>query len=99
MTTAKIKITALVQDYARLFPDEFKNFKTGIKQKKNNLKDKYATTKSDGIIERSLFEIPETLDYLFMTKLSKEEIDWFYTKEGSHWFVKNFKDFRITYEV
>lgn len=100
MNEVQIKIRDIVKDYVKLFPDEYKLVCEYLKEKRTHNKDKFASfkgkdiRKTDGVVERALYEIPETLDNLFMMKLSMEDKKYYKTKECARWFANNFIEFK-----
>lgn len=91
MNTAQAKIKALVEDYIRIYPEEYKNFIAQMIEKKSLLINNFAEFGGN----RALYEVPETLNTLFQMKLTKEEFAYFETKEGGRWFANNFKQFSV----
>jgi len=94
--TEKAKVASIVEDYQRLFPEEYKNFLTAQRVKVNNITDKFATLKGSDVIERQLGEMPETLYYMLQTGLTGEETKWFNSKDGYTWFYNTYKEFKVT---
>jgi hypothetical protein len=47
------------------------------------------------LLERQLFQLPESLFSLFVGKLNKEEMEYFNSREGSMWFAKEFNQFSL----
>lgn len=97
MKEAQIKIEALVTDYQNIFPDEFSEFRKAIKTKQDMASDKFAAVQNTNnqIIERVLFEIPETLYGIFLVRLEEQEMKYLDSKEGSRWFAKKFPQYRV----
>ena len=95
MTAYKNKITKFVGEYEKLFADEFAAFQAGMKEKR---KEGFAETGMD-VIERALYEIPETLHAVFSTRMEEDELQWLQTKEGGRWFAKTFKQYCVGEKV
>lgn len=92
------KVKLIVEEYTKLFPEEFKAFKKAHTVELEMNKDKFASTGMD-TITRKLYEIPETLFAMLKTRLSDEDWAEFTTKQGSRWFAKSFKPFRASEKV
>lgn len=102
MTSAKKHITQIVQKYIKDFPQEFEDFKEGMKMVRATLKDEYGTALGvdSSSQTRALYELPETLHNLFIMELEEEEMVWLKMggadrKQGGQWFARTFKDFCI----
>ena len=96
MQSAKHKLNQIVFQYKTFFKDEYKDFLIGIKDKKNS--NELATNKQDGVIERAMWDMPETLYGLIIKKLTTEELEWFNQKGksgGQQYIVKTFKEFKV----
>lgn len=93
MIDAQLKITAIVEQYKKFYPDEFDFVIRQIADKRKNLNNKFAETKMD-FAERALTEVPETLFGLFQKTLSEDEIAYYASREGTRWFAKTFPVFR-----
>ena len=90
----------MVKQYIRLFPQEYKDFRFGVKEKQRDLNTKFAEVKGpEEIVERLLYEVPETLWNLINMKTTADEHKWLSSKEGAHWFAREFEHFRISSEV
>lgn len=92
---SQARITILVTEYERVFNVEFKMFRKALRVKKANLKTKWAETGSE-MLERLLYEVPETLDSLFMVRLSEDDKEYLGSLEGSKWFTNTFAQYRVT---
>lgn len=97
------KIRWAVREYVRLFPSEYTEFKQMIRNKKAELQDEWGQVKSMDVVERALYEMPETLFYGIKKVLKQEEWDWLQAKEGykkdfagPRWFTREFKEFTLT---
>ena len=104
MKDLKQKIVGLVETYARLHPNEIKLMKSYMEEVRHDLQDKkFATAKGEGgaemVIERKLYEIPETLFTIFLENLSVDEQTDFKSKEMARWFAKEFPLFRVPEKI
>lgn len=105
MESAKKHITQIVDDYIRLFPEDFETVKKGIEMQRHALIDEdYGSAKGTGSDMRALFEIPVDLSEMFIMQLSEEEMEWFKAggkdrKEGAKWFANTFKAFTLPNNV
>lgn len=95
----KNKIRKIVSDYIRIYPLEYENFNKGMRVKQGLQKNKFSKVDGSDLVERLLFEIPETLDTLISLKLTPEELEAFRSRQGSIWFAKNFAAFRMPEKV
>jgi hypothetical protein len=93
MDKAKLNIQNIVTAYKNMFPEEFAAFHTHMKTKRGLLHNDFAAAEGSEVIERSLFEVPETLHVMFLTKLPAEDDKWFQTLEGGRWFATHFREF------
>lgn len=106
MQTAKQKIDVAVQEYIKLFPQEFAMFKQGKQATVDSKKNKWATSNlKDSAIERHLFDLPERLYFAIHNNLETAERDWFTATgdckgnfEGIQWFMMKYPIFSITRE-
>lgn len=101
MQSAKTHIKAIVENYIRLYPNDFEIVKKGIRMQKGLLIDnEFGTAKGQGSEMRALFEIPLELSEMLIMGLDEGEMEWFKAggadrKEGARWFAKTFKDFTL----
>lgn len=102
MQSTKERIKKCVEEYIRLFPLEYEQFKTSTRIKQDSLLTEFAELKGDQMV-RHLFDVPETLYYILMRRLTDEEMDWLYSRnayerkrDGLTWFIRTFPQFRIT---
>jgi len=93
MDSAKDKITKVVQEYCLVNVSEFEQFKTQIAAGRSNLRTDFAEVRGSDLIERALWEAPETLTTMILIRLESEEYTWFKTKEGARWFASRFPIF------
>lgn len=101
MQQAKNHITKIVDDYKRLFPDDYQTVVDGIKLQREMLLDKkFGIALDTGSDMRALFEIPADLSEMFIMQLTEEEMEWFKAggldrKAGGRWFARTFKEFTL----
>lgn len=98
----KERISKIVEDYIRLFPAEYKQFKDAARKKVDSQRTKFGEVKGDEYMVRVLFELPETLFGYMYTLLPEETIDWLWStksKTGARWFAGKYKAFRVTEKV
>lgn len=101
MQSAKDHITQIVEEYIKLFPDDFATFKKAMEMQRHMLKDEqYAAAEGTSGQMRALFEMPVDLSEMLIMQLTEEEMEWFKAggsnrKEGAHWFAKKFKAFAL----
>lgn len=93
----KHKITLTVQTYIELFPQEYEAVISQINRKRWDLEDdNFASIDNgNGLVQRALFEIPDTLFQMIVKGLEVDEIKQFKGQKGSRWFAKRFPEFRI----
>jgi hypothetical protein len=90
------KVDALVSQYIRLFPTEYRYVKEQVKAKRAGLLDpKFGSEDTADTIDRVLGETPETLYGALYSGLTPEEFLSFTSKEGQHWFFNKYEEFRI----
>ena len=99
MKDIKFKITQLVESYKVFYKTEFNDFVKGHKAKLELKKNKWGEVKGMDMVERRVYEIPETLFSIFQIRLDPEEIAFLYSKKGALWFAKEFPEFRYTEKV
>lgn len=93
----KTKIINLVEQYIKLFPEEFENFKILMNDKSEADKDDYSQILSgDEYIRRKLWEAPETLINIFNVRFEPEDRTFFESKEGGRWFADTFPVFKAS---
>lgn len=102
MKEAKKHIREIVELYIKLNPQEFEDFKDGMKMVRATLKDEEFG--SANAYTRALYEMPETLNEMLITGLEEEEMVWLKAggldrKEGGLWFARTFKDFAIPNQI
>lgn len=103
MKTAQEKIKQQVALYIKLCPIEYAAFLESTRKKKDNIENEWGELKKSDVIQRHVFDLPESLHYMLQDALDQDEFDWFLgrgTYERSHaglsWFVRSYPQFRIT---
>ena len=89
MEKAKNKIRECVEQYIKIFADEYRMFKEQPNQE--------AMSAKMDCVETKVAEYPENLYMLLVKSLDDEDMKGFGTKEGVHWFVKSFPVFGVKY--
>lgn len=101
MQSAKDHITQIVEEYIKLFPDEFSTFKKAMEMQRYMLKDQdHGLAEGTNSGMRVMFEMPVQLSEMLIMQLSEEEMEWFKAggsnrKEGAYWFARKFKAFTL----
>lgn len=97
MKKLKQKVETLTLKYIEIFPDEYRavvNYLVGEREKNTN---KFASVSKDKTLQRKIYEIPETLNKMFIKELTAEELtimkDGQTGKDFAHWFAKRFPEF------
>lgn len=96
----KAKIKGIVKSYKNMFPEEYQAVVSYLENIRDNNDDDFGTMQGSVAIERRLFEIPETLDSMFVKYLSEEELQEWRPSEGekqkknARWFAKTFPEFQ-----
>lgn len=97
MKNLKKKVETLTLKYIDLFPDEYRAVVNYLSSEKEKNKDKFASVSSDKTLRRKIYEIPETLNKIFVKELTAEELimmkDGQSGKDFAHWFAKRFPEF------
>jgi hypothetical protein len=107
MQSAKKHIREIVEDYTKLFPEEFEEFKQGMPAIRASLQDEEFGQMLPGTSSgsRALYELPETLHTMFVMKLEEDEMLWLKTGDpvnrnaGGQWFAKTFREFTIPNKI
>lgn len=96
----KEKIKECVKAYEDIFVYEFNQFKVGIREKRNQLRDqKFGETKGMDFVDRVLYEVPVTLYEIFIRRLSPDDMKQLKSKKGARWFAKAFPEYRIVEKI
>lgn len=101
--SSKKAIKTVVEEYIKLFPEEFDTFKTGMTGLRHMTRDDLASLYGSDY-SRALYEMPETLSTMLITRLPEEAMVWLKAggrdgKAGGLWFARTFKDFAIPNKV
>lgn len=94
-----MKIRLAVEDYQRMFPDEYRDLLVQIEHQRQNLDTEMAEIKGTHVLKRGLFTVSETLSVMIGQKLDQEERVMFKELDHQRWFAKEFPQFSITKEV
>lgn len=94
-----MKIRRTVNDYIKMFPEEYRLDIEEIKVKRANLHQRTAEMKKTHAIKRELYSIGILLDTMMIQKLDLEELKELEDKEGARWFAKEFEQFRVTDKI
>lgn len=92
LPTTKKNIEKVVFKYTKENPDEFKLF---TEESMPLIKAAFANGLEKGTDMKPLYELPVTLFSMFIQELDEDEMIWFKTKKGAHWFIKEFKTFAL----
>ena len=97
MTDAtKKKIKSAVEEYIRLFPDEFQLFKKELHEFRWGLRDHtFATPGHSDMLLQEAYRIPASLHSALWIQLSTEEWTEWKEDKGTLWFMKAYPIFRI----
>lgn len=99
MVETQSKITNIVSEYKRLFPDEYKLFVKEMRGKKDVQSNQFSEIKGDMSLERALLEYPETFYTILRIRLTDDDWKYFDTKPGVRWFAKTFPEFAIAQKI
>lgn len=99
MSTTEIKsqtnISGVVKAYKALFPSEYMTAAQQVHDQRQNSLTKYGEFEKDAgmeVLDRALLTYPETLYYMFESKLDKEDFQYLSSKEGARWFGRTFPE-------
>lgn len=93
-TQAKIKSITL--QYINIFSDEVALFNKAMQSKRQ---EGTGEIQGDHVVSRAILEVPETLNNMFIMKLTEEDREFFDTKEGVRWFAREFPIFSLVKKV
>lgn len=103
MESAKKKIEQAVAEYVTLFPDEYNRFIVQMNNNRLHKNNDWAELEGSDVVQRKLYEKPETLHAGIRNKLNEEEWDWLHAcgeyendHRGPKWFMDKFMEFRVT---
>jgi hypothetical protein len=97
LTKSKIKL--LVEEYQRVFPEEYAAFQQGQRVRVDLTSDKYASVIDGEALEQHLTEMPETLYTILEKHLSNDQHQELQTKEGMRWFARTFKQYAVAQAI
>ncbi len=97
--SVKILADKIIREYVETNPEEFVAFVEAQHEKRSQLKNGFAEFKGSTFVHRALAEFPETLDFELNSKMSKDEYEWFKSKEGQLWLIKKFPAFASSERV
>ena len=75
------------------FADEYDDYSHSMVDKREVQKNSFGSTGLDGAILQFLIEWPLTLKNLMETRLASDEKTYLFSKKGSEWFARTFKEF------
>lgn len=93
MPSAKKQIKGLVQGYYRKYRWEYDLLIKAIEMKRKMIRE--GVDASEGADMTPMYEMTERLQTAFIMALSPEESQWFKSKEGGRWFIKQFPQFSL----
>ncbi len=93
------KIRNTINEYKKIFTWEYDAFFKQQVELKSNVHDDYASVKGSQIEMRVLSEIPDTLYTIFQKTLDKSSWEYFRSKKGQRWLVKEFPIFRVAKKI
>lgn len=94
------RIRNIVGGYKELFPQEYEATVNFIADNRRLQENEFASLKKEqNMLERALFELPETLDTMLIKELSTDELTWFKSKTGGRWFAKSFPQFALAVKI
>ena len=103
MNELQEKIAILTLKYIDLYPEEYKAVCIQLKGEREKAINDFSSLNADKMVKRKIFEIPETLNAIFTTKLTVEELSKF--KQGkssiemSRWFATRFNEFSSSRKI
>lgn len=93
----KNKIEKITLGYIDAFRDEYRLVVAYIEGEREKNKNKFGSISGEKVLQRKIYEIPETLNKLFIKELTPEELvlmkDGADGKDFAHWFAKRFPEF------
>lgn len=101
MESAKKKIQQEIKIWMIVNKHEFDLFKQAFKrfQDRDNLKTKWAELEGAEFIERHAYSMPTSLEDKISLALDSSELEWYKSKKGALWIVKNYPVFSATYKA
>lgn len=98
MNETKKLITKIVKDYTINNKEEYLLFQSAMQMKKDTLRDEFGKPEGSEY-HRALLELPEVLHNDFIMRLAVEQMIWFKSKEGAHWFARTFPLFCLPNKI
>lgn len=95
IATTKQKVRNAVSAYQKQYPQEYSDVISLVARKRKDLHNQYGAALGDHAFERILYEIPETLNNIFVFNLTDDQLLWMKTKTGARWFTRTFKQFAL----
>ena len=96
----KNRIKNIVGGYRVLFPQEYEQVVKFIADNRKLQENEFASLRKEhNMIERALFELPETLSTMLIKELSGDELTFFKSKQGGRWFTKTFPQFALAVKI
>lgn len=95
----KQKITSIVAEYIKFFPEEYEAFKAGMKEKRDKTFSRTGKIEGTDVLDRPIHEIPETMYGILNLHLTADELETFQNQTMSRWFARTFKDFSVVEKV
>jgi hypothetical protein len=99
MEATKIKVRQAVEDYKRLFPDEYILFAKQNRFVQDAQLDKFAQIKGSDFVLRKLFEIPENFDIILKAIFDEKDTEYWKSLKGATWFAKTFPIFKTPEKI
>lgn len=96
---AKMRVNLAVEDYQKMFSDEYKDLLKVIQGQRDNLENEMAEIKHTHALKRGLATYSEKLYQMIMAKLSDKEQEEFKSLEGQRWFATEHPAFRLSKHV
>lgn len=93
-------VAEICNDYKNWYPEEYTQYCKEQNKRRAVLDNVWAEVQHTDTIIRQLGELPETLYYMFKSRLSDDDFKWlFQTKEGYTWFYRKFPEYLTTKSV
>lgn len=98
----KQKLEALTLKYIEVYPEEYNLVVKQIEANKEKNADDFASVGNEKMVNRKIHEIPATLDTIFITKLTADELAFMKGMEGkeiARWFATRFPEFSASKKI
>lgn len=93
----KLKVERLFLKYIKFYDEDYQLVVKYLQGEREKNKNKFSSIKDSKMVNRKIYEIPETLHSIFLTNLTKEELilmkDGEDGKDFARWFAKRFPEF------